>query len=174
VIITRADKGNTTVALDKDTYFKKMNDLLSDSNIYLVVKTDPTKKITNNLRDLLVRWRKKEFISVRTAKSLLYSDSVLPCAYGLPKIHKDNVSLRLIISSLNSPLHLLAAFLHKLLYDNLPKPNSHIANSFDLVNKLNNFCTEEHIEIVSLDVVNLFTNVPHDLIIGSIAKNGIS
>jgi len=56
------------------------------------------------------------------------------------------------------------------LYDNLPKSNSHIANSFELVNKLNNFYIEEHMEIVPLDVINLFTNIPYDLIIGSIAK----
>jgi len=135
-----------------------------------VVKTDPTKKIIKNLRNLLARWRKKEFISVRTARSLLYSDGVLPRAYGLPKIHKDNVPLRIIISSLNSPVHSFAAFLRKLLYDNLSKSNNHIANSFELVNKLNNFYIEEHIKIVSFNVVNLFTNIPHDLIIGNIAK----
>lgn len=77
LIITRADKGNTTVALDKDDYFGKMNELLSDSNTYTIVKKDPTNKIINNLRDLLTRWRKKEFISNITTKRLLHSFT--PC-----------------------------------------------------------------------------------------------
>lgn len=169
LIITRADKGNTTVALDKDDYLRKMNDLLSDSDTYIVVKRDPTNKIISSLRDLLNRWRKRDFIFSNTALRL-HSDGVLPRAYGLPKIHKNNVPLRIIISSINSPLHSFATYLHKFLYDNLPKPSSHITNSYELVNRLKNFYIDDHIDIISLDVVNLFTNVSHDLIIGGLAR----
>jgi len=170
LIITRADKGNTTVAMDRGTYLNKMNDLLTDSNTYVIIKKNPVNKIISNLRELLARWRRKEFISTGVARSLLLSDGVLPRAYGLPKIHKANCPLRIIISSINSPLHFFASYLHKILYNNIPKPNSHISNSFELVNKLKNFYVDEHLNLISLDVINLFTNVSHDLIVGGIAK----
>lgn len=103
-------------------------------------------------------------------RSLLRSDGVLPRAYGLPKIHKTVYPLRIIVSSINSLLHNFAAYLHNILHDNLPNSKSYIANSFELVKKLNNLHVEDHFKLISLDVVSLFTNVPIDLIIGDVAK----
>jgi len=53
VILTRADKGNITVALDKDNYVNKINDMLSDNSIYTKVKKDPMKSIIGSLRKIL-------------------------------------------------------------------------------------------------------------------------
>lgn len=40
-----------------------------------------------------------------------------------------------------------------------------------MINKLKNFYLDDHIDLlILLYVINLFTNVPHDLIIGGIAK----
>lgn len=69
LIITRAHKGNTTVALDRDNCIGKINELLNDSNTYAIVKKDPTNKIINNLREFLNRWRKNEFISTNCETS---------------------------------------------------------------------------------------------------------
>jgi len=54
----------------------------------------------------------------------------------LPKIHKPNNPLRIIISSNDSPLYFLAKHLHKIITDNIPKTSSHIENSFQLVERL--------------------------------------
>lgn len=147
-----------------------MNELLFDSDTYMIVERDPINKILSSLRELLNRWRKKGFISISTAKRLVHSNGILPRAYGLPKIHKNNVPLRIIISSINSPLHSFATYLHKILFDSLPKPNNHITNSYELVNKLKNFYIDDHVDLISLDVASLFTNVPYNLISGGIAK----
>lgn len=45
LILTQADKGNVTVALDKSDYLNKVENLLRDENIYVVIKKDPYKKI---------------------------------------------------------------------------------------------------------------------------------
>ncbi|XP_072748549.1 uncharacterized protein [Anoplolepis gracilipes] len=76
----------------------------------------------------------------------------------------------LIVSSINSPLYNLASWLHKIMYDSFPKPNSHIANSFDLVNKLSNLHIDNDYELFSLDVISLFTNIPINLAVESISK----
>lgn len=98
------------------------------------------------------------------------SDGVLPRAYGLPKIHKTNCPLRIIVSSINSPLHKFATFLHNCLYDNLLHAKSHINNSYDLVDKLNNLYVDDQQKLISLDVVSLFTNIHTDLIIDAVSK----
>lgn len=157
-VVTRADKGNTTVVLDRDTYLEKMNNLLSDTNTYSIIKSDPMKKIYNKLNILLNRWKQKGFISEMTLRSLLRSDGVLPRAYGLPKIHKTDCPLKIIVSSIDSPLYCFATYLHNILHKNLPVANSHIANSFELVNLLNDWHVENHLKLISLDVVSLFTH----------------
>jgi len=48
VIFTRADKGNVTVALNKSTYIKKMEDALQNTNTYTIVKKDPSISVEKN------------------------------------------------------------------------------------------------------------------------------
>jgi len=156
IVVTKADKENVTVSLSRTDYLNKMHDLLSDRETCVVVNCDPTKKITAQLKDLLQRWRRNDYIPIGTYRSLLNTDGILPRAYELPKIHKNSCPLRIIISSINSPLYSLAAFLHDILYKNLPFPNSHIENSFALIKKLNNMFLDDYYDLISLDVVSLF------------------
>ncbi|XP_071649570.1 uncharacterized protein [Temnothorax longispinosus] len=170
VILTRADKGNITVAMDFPDYKNKMELLLSDTNTYTLVKKDPILSLTRNTRTLLTRWKNSKYISSSTYKFLYCSDGVLPRAYGLPKIHKLNYPLRIIVSSIDGPLHNLARFLHNIISSSIPKANSHIKDSFQLVNILNNSRIDDNYTLISLDVVSLFTNVPSDLAIDSICN----
>lgn len=101
IIITKADKGNVTVILNKVDYIDKMERMLNDRNTYSIVKKDPTRKMTDDLRSLLSRWRNRNYISSAKSRSLLISDGVFPLAYGLPKIHKVNCPFRVIVSSIN-------------------------------------------------------------------------
>ncbi|KAL6418761.1 hypothetical protein ACFW04_011799 [Cataglyphis niger] len=115
LLITRSDKGNTTVALDKSEYIHKMELLLNDKNTYSIVNRDSVRRITNDL-----------------------------------------------------PLF-IAAFLHNIIFESIPKSNSHVSNSYDLVNKLNSK-TEKHYQLASLDIISLFTNVPNELAIKGIGR----
>ncbi|XP_071571138.1 uncharacterized protein [Temnothorax nylanderi] len=170
ILFTRADKGNATIALNRDVYTEKMEDTLSDPETYSVVKKDPLKTITNDLRELLKRWKNKKFISDQEYRALLTTDGVLPRAYGLPKIHKPGCPLRIIVSSINSPLYVLASYLHNIIYQNITFPTMHLKNNSQLVNELSGITLESNYKLISLDVVSLFTNVPIELTINSIEK----
>jgi len=91
---------------------------------------------------------------LRASDSSLYISK----AYGLPKIHKENTPFRIIVSSVNSTLHSLAYFLHKILKRSLPLPNSHVVNSFELYKTLNGIHIPDNHSLISLDVISLFTN----------------
>ena len=69
-------------------------------------------------------------------RRLRMTDGVIPRAYGLTKIHKQNYPLRIIVSSLNSSLYNLSLFLHNIIADSIPEMPSFIKNSYDLINKL--------------------------------------
>lgn len=135
-----------------------------------MVKKDPTKNLIKNLYELLVRWKKREYITDITYKKLNCTDRVLPRPYGVPKIHKLGCPLRIILSSTNISLYELIAFLHNIIYSSIPTAASHINNSFQLFEKLTNIHIQEEFKSISLNVVSLFTNIPVDLAMDSIKK----
>lgn len=149
LMLTRADKRKVTVALDKDSYIAKIESMLSDKETYNILKKDSTKKLSNQLQDLLSKWKKYNYISNSTYRALYTSDSILSRACGLPKIHKTECPFRLIVSSLNSPLYNLAIYLHKIMVRSFPLTHSHVANSFQLIKRLSSIVIEnEHILIL--------------------------
>lgn len=117
-----------------------------------------------------MRWRRNEYITTAIYKQLNSTVPILPRAYGLPKVHKFNHPFRIIVSSIDSPLYSLAAFLHEIIQKSIPLSFSHISNSFQLIEKLSSVTLEEHYDLLSLDVVSLFTNVPTDLAIEGIKE----
>lgn len=170
ILFTRADKGNVMVALDKEVYTQKTEELLLDENTYCVVKNNPEKVIEKRLNNLVKLWEKKEYISKEQSFHLRSSDATLPKAYALPKIHKENILYRIIVSSVNTALYSFAKFLKRILSDNIPKARGHINNSFELYNRLSGVILEDSDVLVSLDATSLFTNIPLDLAILGIEK----
>lgn len=168
ILFTRADKGNITVALDKSVYITRMEELLQDKSTYLIIKHNPINKILGDLHSLLIRWKRNEYITMAIYKQLNSTVPILPRAYGLPKIHKFNHPFRIIVSSIGNSLYSLAAFLHEIIQKNISF--CHISNSFQLIEKLSSITLEEHYDLLSLDVVSLFTNVPTDLAIEGIKE----
>lgn len=107
-------------------------DIYIKGHIYQREK-NPIKNIEKNLNLMLKRWLNNEFITKQKYFCLMSSDSILPKAYGLSKIHKENYPFRIIISSINTALYPLAKFLHNLISDNVTiHNNSHVNNSFEL------------------------------------------
>lgn len=80
ILFTRADKGNSTVATDRSTYIKKMNDLLNDANTYTAVKRNPINKLTTDLHTLLTRWKVRNYITTKKYRRLNSFVPILPRA----------------------------------------------------------------------------------------------
>ncbi|XP_046409073.1 uncharacterized protein LOC124173954 [Ischnura elegans] len=105
-LILPADKGNATVIISKEDYRKKVCGLLDDPT-YKELNSDPTAKIQRNIKDLM----KHSSIPQEERRSLIQSAPKPPRLYGLPKIHKDGIPLRPIVSAIDSPTHKLAKYL---------------------------------------------------------------
>lgn len=170
VAFTRADKGNITVALDKDKYIREMELTLSDEDTYVTINKNPIKKVENILNSLLRDWLKNNFISNQEYKRLRSSDGNLPRAYGVPKIHKVNHPLRIIVSSIGSPLHSLAQYIHNIIIKSIPPSTHNVENSFELDKRLNNIEIDDIYSLSSLDVVSMFINIPIELAIKGLKR----
>jgi len=119
---TRADKENCSNGWGR-IHTNKMEDLLQDMNTYIPVKKNPIKIIEKNLNSTIKRWWKNEHITKQTYLSLFSSNSNLPITYGLPKIHKENIPLRIL--GKHGLVSRSKIFIHKLLMDSLTFDKSH-------------------------------------------------
>ena len=100
IVIVKPDKGNGIVILDRNDYNKKMNDILQDNTKLQRLNDDPVKLMLqreNQLKKLLATLKKSESITTETYDKLYPTGSRIGILYGLPKIHKNNVPLRLIL-----------------------------------------------------------------------------
>lgn len=147
-----------------------MYDILDDGMTYEIVKKNPNSRINSDLNCLLKRWKNNSYISNGTYYHLKNSGYNLPRAYGLPKVHKTDCPLRLIISCTSSTLYNIAKFLHHIIKKSISSASSGIENSCDLVRSVEGRRIPDGYTLISLYVISLFTNVPRELILDSIRK----
>ena len=180
IVITKPDKGTGVVVIEKSDYVR----LLKESSI-----SDETKFAPVSLKRPKTRGRPPKFYhpllqkekelssAVQNPKSKTKSiaDSVvqkgsrLAHLYGLPKTHKKKLAMRPILSATGTYNYKLAKWLDKKL-----KPlsvNKHTVNDiFVFADELREMKIKDHEVLVSYDVSSLFTNVPVDETIESIAE----
>ncbi|XP_068720437.1 uncharacterized protein [Montipora capricornis] len=160
IVILPADKGCTTVILNKQDYHNKVKALLDDTNTYEKLTSDPTRAIKNKLIQTLKEWRKEERIPNYLYNQLYPTAENVPKFYGLPKIHEKDVPLRPIVSSIGSVMYDTAKFLAKIMKPLVGLNSHHIVNSEDLVNKIAELEVPPGQKLVSYDVSSLFTSIP--------------
>ena len=99
----------------------------------------------------------------------LYSVGARPVImYGLPKIHKQNIPLRPIISPIGTFSSKTAKYLSKILSP-LAQNVHLLKDSHDFINRLNKLKLQNSY-MVDFDIKSMFTNVPLDYIINLILE----
>jgi len=160
IVITKPDKGRGVVILNKCDYEQKLMDILSDKT---KVKQITTKISTHllYLEDKLNRLLRtiKASININTYNSLMTSGSRPGVLYGLPKVHKPNIPLRPIISSIGTFNYNTAKFLVPIISP-LTSNQYTIDNSTSFVKEITSLNFQQPVTMASFDVESLFTNVP--------------
>ena len=104
-----------TVVVNKSDYIDKANNLLQDPMTYQPLKSDPGKTTMNHINQKLKSLEKQEKIDENTYRQIRPNDAITAKFYGLPKIHKENIPLRPIVSLPGSPIYNLSKYLTILL-----------------------------------------------------------
>ena len=98
IITVPADKGRSTVVMNKSDYVNKCMEHLNDRNIYKVLTKNTMKSIQTRLNKVLKKLETQKKLT-RSQYLNLYSNSAkIPRFYGLPKIHKQDIPIRPIVS----------------------------------------------------------------------------
>lgn len=92
---------------------------------------------------------------------LIPMNPTIPRLYGLPKTHKINCPIRPVVSNINSPTYFLGKWLNNYIKNVIDfRPKFGISNSNELIQEISKLELQEHYMLVSLDVKDLYTNIP--------------
>ena len=111
--ILPADKGKATVIMKATEYDTKIAGLFGDDTNYKKLERDPTKVYKSKLVNIMKEWKRTKTISDALYYSIYPSSEAVPKLYGVPKVHKNNVPLRHILSSIGIITYNTAKFLEK-------------------------------------------------------------
>lgn len=163
ILILKADKGNTTVAMYKGDYDIRINNIIEDDAKYKVINKDPTSKLEKTNNEIVEDLFRQKIISISERHKLKTNIATSPKLYGLPKIHKVDFPLRPICSFINSPSYELCRYLTNILKRITEHSIYNVKDSVQFKEKLSNHCIQTNEKLISLDVVSLFPSVPVDL-----------
>ena len=157
------DKGVGICVMKKEAYHEKMDKIISLPQFEKWIKPrknakHPVLKEQERVRETLKTLKEEDMISEKLYEELVPRGSQPARLYGLAKVHKNNTPVRPVLSMPGSAYHKVAEYVAKCL-KNVPQCNIN-ASSKEICDRLKDVVLEEDEEVISYDVVSLYTNVP--------------
>ena len=103
IVIKPVDKGGAIVIMDSKDYFAEGMRQLNDRNYYQKLNRNPTEEHENLVNNIIYDLVSENAIDEETASLLRPRKSRTPKFYMLPKIHKEGMPGRPVVSSVSSP-----------------------------------------------------------------------
>ena len=166
LIISKPDKGNGVVILDKLDYISKMKLSFCDRTTFQSANHNNNLQQLQKFQQFLARLKKRKAIDDEVYQRIRPISASTPTLYGLPKIHKNDTPLRPILSSVGSYNHECAKWLSEILTP-LRHHSTTVKDIFDFLHRLHNISIDNKI-MDSFDVISLFTDIPVDFTINLI------
>ena len=157
-LILTADKGVALVVMDKEDYVQKAE--LLGQPIYRTISNDPTTKYKNKLVNLLKSIKAEGEMDETLYKRLYPTGAGSRKFYGLPKIHKEGIPLRPIVSSIGAVSYETSKELARILKPLVGKSIYHVHNTQDFIQQIKDIKLQEDQCMMSFDVKAFFTYVP--------------
>ena len=156
--LLRGGKTSTMVVMSGSNNKEMCTQHLADSTIYQVVDSIPA---------IHERFKRCATADVRPRvhkqvwQRLSTPGPRVPDFYGLPKLHKNPVVIRPIVSSVDSPTYYWAVFIHLELWQSVVGHPSTLVNSADLLKELADAQLSSGLTFLTLDVKSLYTLIEH-------------
>ena len=182
IVIKKADKGNTLVIMDMEFYRDKlviMDHLEMDT--YSIAPPNADKKVYTNLKKLVNKH--KACLTKKETSYILNDDWKSSNFYVMPKIHKNKKIIDGFRNSNSEYIHMevptdlkgrpitagpiaptrgLSELLEKILSPFVPRLRTYVKDDRDFLSRIPRNIDYD-CELVSCDIVSLYTNIPHEL-----------
>ncbi|UYV69834.1 hypothetical protein LAZ67_7000922, partial [Cordylochernes scorpioides] len=171
LVVCKADKGGSTVIMNRLDYQNKMETILEDNEIFEPISKAENSKSIALFKKTLASLKKNKKITDEQYKSFINNNTDIPYIYGLPKLHKEDIPLRPIVAYHLSPAIVVSRFLSSLLSPHVRSRNIYSINNIaDFIGDIRRSIPDPHSRICSFDVKSLFLCLPHDLIISNLRE----
>ena len=150
--------------MDTSLYISKIEEHLADLSTYKEFSSDPSQSIRDDVLSTLNYLYNTHRIDDVTRHHLTPpKPACTPLFYGLPKVHKPNISLRPIVSAYDSPTDQLWNYVTHFIKPLLEILPSYIRDSKHFLQLLESLPPlPENAILVTADVTSLYTNIPHE------------
>ncbi|BHF67772.1 hypothetical protein SprV_0301080100 [Sparganum proliferum] len=168
IVIVPADKGRSTVVLDRTDYLQKAKNLLDDRQFYVPCETNSVKTLTREINVTQLALENSGAITPTDRRMARAQETAFAQFYGLPKVHKEGAPLRPIVSLKGTPKYGLAKWLFRRLKFLTADSDTTVCSSTQFLEKLKGVSLLPNEVMVSFDVTSLFTSIPQDLAIETV------
>ena len=171
IIIKKADKGDTIVVETVERYTQDGLKHLNDKKVYTPTTEDINPQICQAINKLLQDALDKGLLDKETHDNIKPPENArTPIIYFLKKLHKNPISVRPIVSNVNSPTSNLSNFMDILLKPIVKTFPQILLNTTQLLLEIETLNIPNDSFLASLDVSALYTNIPTEESIDIIIK----
>ncbi|KAJ1207041.1 hypothetical protein NDU88_002433, partial [Pleurodeles waltl] len=165
IIIRSSDKGGNVVIWSIEDYMEEAYKQLNDAICYRRIDMKHVDEVKVNFDNKLEQWRKEGFINDHEHRFLKVDFPKLPVFYLIPKIHKDALKPpgRPIVSIRGSLFEYVSQYIDSFLQPLVMNLASYLKDSTDFLRRIFDITWESEFLLISLDVVSLYTSIPHNL-----------
>lgn len=167
IFISKADKSNNVVVLDKEDYKNRMLQMIEESE-YELIEKDPLGTMKSQVDRVL-----KEHGNVlcidpkKELRKWKISNPKVPRLYDLAKTHKpkdlnssEGLKMRPVVSNLEAPTEKVAKWLAKEFKKMRPPKGKSVKNALEFVKAIENVRLKKNETMGSYDVVALYPSIP--------------
>ncbi|XP_021353109.1 uncharacterized protein LOC110450150 [Mizuhopecten yessoensis] len=148
--------------MNRDDYIQEAYRQLSNETFYRKVDSDMTHVHAQQINNTINRILEKGDIDNDTAKFLRPENPQAGMFYLLPEIHKPGNPGRPIMNSIKHPTEKISQFVDSHLRPFVEHLPSFLKDNTDYLNKTPDKNLPEGTLLVTMDVVYLYTNIPHN------------
>ncbi|BHF65430.1 hypothetical protein SprV_0200844000 [Sparganum proliferum] len=148
IVIVPADKGHSTVVLDRTDNLQKAKNLLEDRQFYVPCETNPVKTLTREINATLLALENSGAITPADRRMARAQETALARFYGLPKVHKEGAPLRPIVSLKGTPTYGLAKWLFRRLKFLTADSDTTVCSSTQFLEKLKGDLAIETVDLL--------------------------
>lgn len=139
-------------------------ELLSDTDTYALIN-NPINELIKKNRLLVEKMFVRKYIDKDTKDKLINAYAHLPRIHGLPKLHKENIPMRPVVDTINSPAYELCKFMNDILKNIIDQSKYNIKNTYEFKEFITQVKIPKGHKLVSYDARSLYTNTDIDSVI---------
>ena len=164
IVLKKADKGTTTVVMDRENKLAEGQSQLNDRKNYQPLAKPMVDTTSMKVRQLIKSLEQEGHIDKMTEKwlSLTPNPPRIPVFYTLTKIHKPTLVGRPIISGCDGPTERISSFVDRLIQPIAQMQDSYLKDTTDFINFIETKKFPANTILVSMDVTSLYTNIPQE------------